>query len=359
MLWYFVFPIFITIIAIAGQRKPAAGLWVLFILLFFSVFRSNQVGLDTISYIENVRNGSFLFNNYSFEENIALGNRDILFYYVCFLIDKIGLSPRWILCYLALVTMVFLYMGAKRFRINIPIFLMFCVISTIYLHSLNIARQMAAVSVCFYATSFLQEKTKKSLLFWPWMLFAMLTHSSAFICLLLFPLKYISLNRKNAGVVLYCFSIIGIFVPMTSVFFRYFQYLSLFSSFNEGYGVASTDFEMGSGGVVGSLYKLMLFTIYYFVYRDISKEKKTNFIDNIFLLSIFFNALFAAETNIGTTRIRYYFFPFQCMYFTMYFFNNQIGKNKKVVLAGYYVIQYFLLISLSLGYEPYSMDFTL
>ncbi len=358
MLWYFVFPIFISAYALSCYKKKQAGIVIMVLLLFFSMFRAPQVGNDTKPYLENVGNASFLSSTYSVGENFELGNRDIVFYYLCYLIESNNLPPQTVLYFLSIVTIIFLYFACKRFGANFSLFLFFYVLMTAYLLSLNIARQMAAVSICFYATSLLTVASPKRFLFWLWILIAVLIHSSAFIGIVVFPLYLFHFDRRKVGLIVYLFSVLGIFIPMSGFFMRLFGYLTFFSSLNDSYGLQS-DWGLAQVDILGVAYKLLTFTLFYLIYRSFSRDKKTSFIDNLFLFSLLFNGIFAAEASLATTRIRYYFLVYQALYFAFYFYNFKADKNKSTYLAVLFLSQMFLLIRISLGYAPYSMDFSL
>ena len=128
--------------------KPTPGAVLLFYAALFVIAagRGESVGIDTVNYYQNGFSSAYGGENHQFE---------VVFVGICDLIRVLGLNPRWCIYVLSAVTMSFLYAAARRFRVN-PLFaLLFFVLFSYYMHSLNIARQTAACSILLYAYSFL------------------------------------------------------------------------------------------------------------------------------------------------------------------------------------------------------------
>ena len=140
VLWYYLFPLVITFITLYGYRKKKTSILVLLLLLFFSMFRGDNVGNDTMRYMDGdyittraEDLSSFNSNLASFDlgedigRNLELGS--LLLNYVVY---KTNSSTRVILYVYALITMLFLFFSLKRLGINIAIGMMFYVLLTLY-----------------------------------------------------------------------------------------------------------------------------------------------------------------------------------------------------------------------------------
>ena len=352
MLWYFTFPIFVFFYVTLIGNKKWAGLVLMIILLFFSMFRGDDVGTDTRNYMDIYDRISNLFlydANYTFEG----GRTELLYYYLCSFIYLNNLSPRIIIYVFSLITFVFLYFGCKKNKINISLFFLFYVLTTSYIISFNVARQFAAISICFYATSFLTENNWKKYLFVVIVLLASLIHTSSILFIVLLISDWIKINRLKVGLFIYLFSLLAIVLPLTDLAFSLFAKFNILERYDQ-YG-ASGDFATSENGLLNYVYKTILFTIYYAVYYIRTKDKKTDLWDILFLLFFLVQAVFATEGNLATYRIKFAFMPLMCSYFALVFARK--NKNKEILYYSYCLIGYAMCIRVSLGYLPYSLQF--
>lgn len=359
MLWYFLFPLLVFILATTYRQYKWCGPLVTFLMLFFSMFRGNTVGTDTITYMENYENFVRLF--LTDPTYVESGKTEILMYALYTLIWMNNLSPRLIIWFFSIVTFFFLYWGCRRHKVNVPMFMLFYILMTFYLLSLNIARQMMVISICFYASSFLQEgRLMKKMLFFIFVAFASLFHTSAVVCLVLYPLAFIKLNGKKIGKVVYIFTILGFFLPWTKIILTIISFIPMLSIYSDLYGLESGEYGVSGVSVVGIIYKIVFVTLCYNIYKKKVSGDKTDLYDNLFLFALFIMGLFATSGSLATYRIKFYYTIFICLYLSQYF---STMWNKKTVKWNEYIcvcfIQFIQVSMESLGYKPYNMYFNL
>lgn len=352
MLWYFAFPIFVFLYVSLTKKKKWAGIVLMLILLFFSMFRGDDVGTDTKNYMDVYDRISNLFlydANFTFKG----GRTELLYYYLCSYIYLNNYNPKIIIYVFSLITFVFLYLGCKKNKIDTCLFLLFYVLSTSYIISFNVARQFAAISICFYATSFLTENNLKKILFVVLVLLASLIHTSSILFVLLLFSDKIQIDRFKIGVFIYIFSLIATFFPLTDLAFNLFAKFNILERYDQ-YG-SGGDFATSENGLLNYVYKTIIFTIYFAVFYIRTKEKKTDLWDILFLSFFLVQAIFATEGNLATYRIKFAFMPLMCAYFALVFI--RCNKNKDVLYYAYCLIGYAMCIRVSLGYLPYSLQF--
>lgn len=353
MAWYFIFPIVVFLIATFYKEKPWSGVLVVFFMLFFSMFRGDLVGTDTQGYLDDYSTTAL---NYTYGFNV--GKYEFLYYALCSFIYTHGLSPRLLIWFFSVVTILFVYLGCKRFKVNVTIFASIYILLLVYLLSFNISRQCAVVSLIFYASSFLSEKNIKRYFFILFVLVASLIHTTSVFVLALFPLSFFKLNRTTVGVVVYLFSIIGCFFPMSMSLVELFSNIGLFELYYDSYGVGGK-FEMQESSLIGRLYSVFMLSICLFVYMTSSKQKKTNYMDLLFLFAMLGWGVLAAEVSLATNRIKIYFTIFMCLYFSRYFENMENNDMKKLLWFVLSSLWYLFLAQNSSLQEPYYMQFTL
>ncbi len=353
MLWYILFPIFVFIVATSYNKKKWTGLILMLILLFFSMFRGSQVGTDTAGYIDRVDKISELFL-YDANFNFEGGRTELLYYHLCSFIYLNGYSSRWIIYIFSIITFIFLYLGCIRHKINTSLFLLFYVLTTSYIISFNVARQFAAISICFFASSFLIESNWKKYLFLVFILVASLIHSSSIVLVVLFFSNMLKLDRGKWGIGLYVFALISVFLPLTNLALDLLSHLNMLSRYSESYGLGGT-YSSSDNGMLNYFFKPVIFTIYFLIYKARTKEKTTDIWDIFFLAFFFVQAIFATEGNVATYRIKFAFMPLLCGFFAICF--KSMNKEKVPLFYLYCLIGYAMCVRMSLGYYPYYLQF--
>lgn len=354
-LWYYIFPLFVFFIAAFYREKKWSGILIILLMLFFSMFRGDMVGTDTLSYMERTHMTATVFPTIS--AALDLGRYELLYYAVCVFIDTHNLSPRLLIWFFSIITLLFIYLGCKRFKVNLALFLSIYVFLSIYLLSFNIARQCMAVSICFYGVSYLIETGKKKYYFFLWILIAALFHNSSVFTILLYPISLLKMDRRLLGTIVYLVSIVGCLFPLTDLVFGNLEFLG-FERYADSYGYRGS-YKIQESSIVGKLYNFFMLTIYFYAYIISSKQKKTNIQDYLLLFAMIGTGLFASETSLAIFRVKIYFTIFLCLFLTRFF--NAVGKdsNKTIIWFILSALWYFFLARASSEFAPYYMQFTL
>lgn len=288
------------------------------------------MGTDTIHYLR-LDSNSYYDYLYNEETNIITNRYELIFLFLKYYIYTHNLNPRYIIVFLSLTTYVFLYLGVRRFKVNSAIIALFYVMMSFFFLSFNISRQLAAMSIVFYATSFLNETDKKKYLFFLWVVIAALLHNSAIAFLLLFFVRRIVVKRRNALIFSAIVYFTSILFPITPLLFDLLQKVGSFYAFKYALSGGYALIEKGQLQLIATLINgVLLFWVFYETKR--SKDAKTDFFDVLFLMSmIFYGLLF--HGNLATYRFTMYFTLYQCLYLTYFF-----AQRKFTALPIFYLI---------------------
>lgn len=334
-LFYYIFPIVISIIALAGYKKPKTGFFIMIILLFFSMFRGDNVGNDTKNYLSEERiqyRGGNLEVEYTAEfflENLGSGT-ELIDIALNRLVYGFNLPPRFIIWIYALITIVVLYNALRKFRVNTSIGLLLYVLSGLYFFSLTAARQMAAVSIVLYALTFVNDNITVSkhltkgrtilksdfLKFLAIMLIAALIHTSAIFFILVYPLKFLHLDKKLMTIILsfVCAACVLLTIdPMSYIFSVVnMEYVSRYLGL----------FDEGGRSLMGRLFDIPRFVFFIFIFYKGVKNEKTEPFDNCYALALVLMAIFI-QTNDLLARVTYCLTVFMCVYISMVLVKNR------------------------------------
>lgn len=327
VLFYFIFPFFIMLLALSGYKGKKMGRVLLVILLFFSMFRGKNVGNDTKTYMAEdiVQASSVLFD--SFMENGAqeeYGRKtEIVSLGTYWIVYTLDLPPRTIICVFSIIQMLFLFYAFKRLNINTSLGLSLYVLFGLYFFSLSAARQMAAVSVFIFGATFIFESGKKKYLFFPYVILASLIHTSAIFFIWVFFLPMLKVKRKSLIVLM---SIICLFMVITSVnFINYFPGIYKIN-YLSGYEGLFTDTSRTS--IFVRVYDLInyLFFIYLFSLRKGSRDCDNY--DLLFGVAVILMALFSHSSGL-LSRVSYYLIVFNSFYVAKVLIDKRLLSNKE------------------------------
>lgn len=352
MIWYFVFPVFVFFYATIGYKSKITGYIILFLLLFFSMFRGDLVGTDTIHYLERSETVTNIFTNNDMGD--VNGQFDILYYWLCVFVTLYDWPPRVIIYFFSITTFLFLYLGVRRMKLNLALFCMFYVMSTIYIYSMNVARQTAALSIAFYAMSYLEDKGKKRFLFFIWIFIASLLHNSMFILIILYLCRIIHFNRNKIGKTVTMFYSLLILLPVSILMVIVFKLLSII-----GLGIFTESLTaFGSDGIsIFSIVNKLLFGwLCIYIYYKRSNDDKTDMYDNMFILSLLAVSFFSGG-NLMFFRVRLNFIIIQCLFFTIYFSRKKFIFNNEYVWL--FILNILMVYWVSLLNEPYYLNMEL
>lgn len=149
------------------------------------------VGTDYFTYV----NMFDAIKNQSFQEYITDGPAEIGFYILGKLSYFISGNEVLLFAMFSIVTVLFFYLGLKRYEIGHKPLIFFLFLMTIFPGSFNIMRQSAAAAICFYAFSLILNK--KPFLFTFWAIIATALHTSAVITIPIYLLSLIGSRNKN------------------------------------------------------------------------------------------------------------------------------------------------------------------
>lgn len=336
MAWYVLFPLFLIIVATFGYKRKEVGYFMLFLLFFFSAFRGDAVGHDTMSYMDvnDVQykaslNANFEFDDIGTKVEVLNNVMNAFVYYGNF-------DLRFIIYIYSFVTIWVFYLAVRRFNANIAFSCLFYVLFSLYFYSLTAARQLCAASFLLYAYSFLCNAGKWRILFFVWVIVATLIHSFSIFFIFLYFVKDIRFNRKKTAVITFFICLALLLSPIDILSLgaellgseKILRYLFSFLS-DEGLSF------------IGKFFQIIKFFILVYVFYVRNNEEKTDSLDNTFITSVLLYALVSSYPGI-IGRIHYDLSIIQCVYFALYLAsNNRIMRRSCFCL--YIVMVAFLL----------------
>lgn len=309
MFFYYLFPVFVLIIALWGYKKEWVGIVLFMLMLFFSMFRGDYVGTDTIHYLEGTgaRYYQFIETDVS---SIGLSKYEIIFFGLNYLVYLNDLSPRVVIYFFSIITFLFLFLSARRFKVNTSLVALFYIFLNYYFWSFNVSRQLAALSICLFAISYINEKDKKKYLFFLWIIIASLIHNATITLLVVYLFKNIKVKRNVALLVTGLLYVSMILIPVTQLILVILKNMGFVYTDDYGLGGAFKETEMSA---IGYIYQLINGFLLLMFYKYRTKEKKTDFLDVLFLFSMIVTAILV-HGNLGTWRLTLNYTIIQCLY---------------------------------------------
>jgi hypothetical protein len=321
------------------------------LLLFFSMFRGDNVGLDTSLYLDITERTTNILSlesaSYSFE---------IFYNFVCGRIIAYSLDPHLILYFFSILTFIFLVKAFKRFEVNISLGCFFFFLCGFYFLSLNIARQLTAVSIILYAYSFLQYENKKKYLFFLYVILAATIHFSSIVFILFYFIRYLNISKKifilfATVALLYTFLpaniLISSFIRDNNLLLQYQQYLLHADEFNES-------------SLNGQIFNIIKFAFNIFIFTQLNKNNDV--IDRLFIVSIVLDLLMFGVFG-DFRRILLGILIIRIVYYARYFNQNKFNMTKMIIFALFvlvYMYEIFTPIAVGSGsYDivPYNFSF--
>lgn len=345
---FFYIALFLVYIVLTAlyPKSTKLGTIMIAVLFFFSAFRGSMVGTDTSHYLEIERilnertqgSGFFWFLEY-------------VYLYVVRLIFENNYSERWLILFLSIVTFLSLYGVAKRMKLlNPSLPLVFLVL--FYCLSLNIARQMAGVSILLYGYTFLLDDKPRS--GWKFLLFVILSsmiHSICIIAVISLLCRMTGVNKRALIILVVIVFFINVFSPLgfVEIILSYFTIGNYSVSYADYSGVYQSNIVRVFTVGINIILLLLLF------YNKSAISTTTE--DNIFLFSILGTVL-TLNMHSDVARFELAFTIFQVVYISKLF-----QSNDKVRLIVWAFIIYNAILSLyftaqgSGGLIPYYLEF--
>ena len=346
--YIFLYLILLAVKLISVYRKGLE--YFLFMVLFLlSALRGSMVGNDTIGYFNNnLRALEFDLesnDSYSFE---------ITYQWVANVIRDYGLPSYYILFFLSFITFLFLFLGTKRHRLVLSDISFFYYALIFYFLSIHISRQMAAISIVFWAYSFLEEKGVKSLLFFFAIVMAATIHVSAFFFLVLFFLRFMPRFNIYKVSTLVSFFLFGLF--FFSQFSRTYIQNSLLPYLDiiEIYDRSSLTFVEASNTTFVSFFVgLVKLVINIYVLLWLSRYRYYN-LSYIFLLAIVMTIVMNVMYG-NITRLQYYFQIVYLVAYSLFFSRTRLRNSQTKFLFYLFVLSSFAQVFACLRSDPYEI----
>ncbi len=202
MEYYIGLIILIILIYLITSRSKKNGRRRFFVLsallvILFQGLRSFSVGIDLRNYIPGyIYIGKYvplgLTEEYAnFESGYVLLNK---------LIYMLGFDERWFLIIITIITQIPIFYTMYKYSDN-PLLSVFVYFSFgEFLVTFSALRQAIAMAICFYAYKFIKEK--HPIKFIIAVFFAVCFHKSAIICLILYPLYHIRIQKSAMPLIL-------------------------------------------------------------------------------------------------------------------------------------------------------------
>lgn len=352
MLVFYILLAILILFSLSRQGKLKMGGVSFILLAIVNAFRGESVGSDTINYYNNNFDATFSLD---FSSSYEL---EWLFCIISNGINSLGINSRWCLWILSIITFAFLYLASKRFQRQMELSLVlvalmfFCVLDFFPL-SLNIARQVASISIVLYAYSYLYDK--KKYMFFFWIFIAMGLHFSSII---FFPIYFLrNINFSNIRFVY-------IFIAAYIIFFAVFLYKSILLDFITShfplvslYDHLIDKTEETNKSIASVLYEFIKLNINLYIVHNLLKNAKNKFV-GIFIISIFVGLLFNAFYG-DISRVVLGLSIINVIILASYFSNNNLSMMDKLVyLITLFIYSWTVLRSLSggaYGIIPYYM----
>lgn len=318
-----------------------------------ATYRGISVGKDTAVYIE-------LYYAYvsasSIDQLFMMMNTELLFILTSYIGTFLGGYKFVFFCY-SFLTITFLLITLNKYKRYLCIslgYIMFLFL--LYNTSLNIMRQMLAVSFILFSTSFLLENKKT--LFKLLLIISLTIHLTAFAAGIIIYIIYkaisASKNIKPLIYKLYALSLIIAFF-MCNIIISYLA--------NIGYGNSYAYVKGMDPSVISSTDVLYSLILIYIAYKAmIKKEISVISPDFFFLSSLTCLTLFCTGYyNMWFSRMAYYMLIFACVYLPMIVNSPKLRRYKKIysigiIFASFSYWLYLIVISGSNKTIPYLIN---
>lgn len=244
--------------------------WTMLFLVWFIVSFRYMIGTDYLAYAEDVR--TMYFSHFS---DILDVNTELIPALVIYLIQSFGLGFQVYFIVFETLLIFFMYYGLKQLtqdnRIHILFFMFYCFTSNTggMFFSTNGVRQSCAVSIVFLAICYLLKQERgKFLLF---VALASLVHMSAWLALIIYPLRNCKLTAKKcyaAALVSLLISVSGLNIYALNYFFSHFDF---YKNYSEAFLYFSQHLESGVG--ISTILYLICFLLVVYITKNYESDQ--------------------------------------------------------------------------------------
>ena len=332
----FLYCIFFHYVAYRIKNKTVKYVLILVPLLwlaFLAGVRDYGVGTDTDVYSKayfNDARHSHSFEDLLKNENKTISNKGYLFlnYFGTWMMSHIFIE--WFLTELLILVCTYwaVIRMSKYFKINLALFSVLYLFA-FYNPSLNLMRQMCAISICLLSFSFMMEK--KLALAIALLLVAMTFHTSSAVFLLAFAYWYFSDTKHK---VLLFSTVCGGMLLGIALFYKLLKLLGQFGVFSkvymERYGMNSQfEGERVPYAFIG-VAAIMLIGVLLSYWKNVLSNS-----ENFFLLMIHMTFMILMSLNflVGTLiRISFYFYALDMVLMAVLLSSRKIHMGYKILL---------------------------
>ncbi len=334
-----------------GSQQPIMVSMGVILLAIVATFRSNDVGTDTSTYIE-------LYDSIIYDESInpvlMMSQTDPFFILSCFISEHLG-EYQFIFFLYSVLTYSFLYAALNKYKRYLPVWLGFIFFLFLFYNaSLNIMRQILALTFVLWSTTFLFEGKKKK--FFILALLSICFHLTAILgCIIIYiAYKFINSHSKNKSFIylMFCIGAIMMFLCVNYI-------MDILVSIGYGHSYAYTSAEgrskVGATDILMSF--ILVFISFYAMKRKLTTVTSPDF---FFLVSVACLTLFMTGFyHPDLMRMAYYMLAFSCLYLPMITHSKKFIRNRNiyqlgVLFLGFAYWLYLFVISGSNATIPYS-----
>lgn len=201
----------ISLYSLFAKKREREITFIVWALMFLTtILRAETIGADTYVYINHFNEE---YRPLEFLTNIIYAG-----------ILGRNLDSRWTLVIFGVITYLPLYFIAKRFKVPLPYFLLFFFLYHHYSAGLNIMRNMAATSLTVLGISYIYDKRLvKSLLFFVFVILGAGIHTSVYVFLPLYLLRYLKITDRAAIVttIIFSFLVMTKIISVNDIFLKY------------------------------------------------------------------------------------------------------------------------------------------
>lgn len=328
-IWYVAFAVVILGATFLYYKKSKLGVLIMYTLLFFSMFRGDNVGNDTKGYMdpEAISYNATLFSRGLTGEDLleSLGKQtEVSNNLLNYIVYNLELPPRVIIYTFSIITILFFFFALKRLRINTSLGQAFFVLSGLYYFSLTAARQMAAVSIFIYGLTFLFSNDKKKYLFFLYTIIAATFHASAIFFIWVYAVRRIRLSRSSVLLIMCAFALLAIVTnfDVTDYLYRIFnvEYVMRYMGM----------FDESGRSLLGRLNDIVTYGfMIYVLYMRVNKE--SDLYDNLYVIAFILMALFGhADMLIG--RVTFFLTIFSSIYMAKTIIDGNCFKKSPFIV---------------------------
>lgn len=335
-----------------SQRPLIAGIGFL-IPALVAAFRSVDVGTDTTTYIE-------LYNSIVYDEEMSvilmILDTDLFFYCSCFIAQYIG-GIQIIFFVYSFLTLLFLYKALAKYKRHLPVWLGYILfLFFFYNSSLNIMRQILAISFILWATSFLFDGKKKKFIILS--VISIIFHMSAIaaggLIYIIYTISQTSRRKKPLAFLLFYMGVIFAFLCV-NIMVTHMAVLGVGHSY--AYTASAGQSQIGATDILISM--LLILISYVAMKRKLVSDVSNDFfyLSCIVCLMLFMTGIY----NRFLMRMAYYNLTFACLYLPLIVNAPKLRQKRSVytlgvLLLGFSYWLYLFVISGSNATLPYSTE---